>query len=469
MNKKFDLNIEKILEDWEVYHAIREVVANAIDEQLLTKTKDIQIYKDSKKRWHIRDFGRGLNYQHLTQKEDDEKLENPHVIGKFGIGLKDAFATFDRKGVKVCVKSKHGEITLDRSQKHSFDDLVTLHACISQPSDPDFIGTDFILEGLIDEDVEKAKDLFLRFSGDKVLETTRYGQVLKKRQMTGRIYINGVRVAEEENFLFSYNVTSLTSSIRKALNRERTNVGRSAYSDRVKSIILSCRGKEVAKQLIDDLKEYSTGEMHDEIKWLDVQEHAIKILNATEKVVFFTTDDLVYSKDMVDEARISGYTVITIPENLKQRIRGSTDISGKPILDMDQFYSEYNSSFKFEFIKIDELNPSEREIFNKTNKILEIVGKPKTVRSVKISKTMKKDMSSFSEATGVWEGSTGTIIIKRDQLKSIENYSGTLLHEVAHAVSGASDVSREFENQLTKMLGIITPGVLDSLESSNLQ
>ena len=51
MNKKFDLNIEKILEDWEVYHAIREVIANAIDEQLLTKTKDIQIYEDSKKSW----------------------------------------------------------------------------------------------------------------------------------------------------------------------------------------------------------------------------------------------------------------------------------------------------------------------------------------------------------------------------------------------------------------------------------
>ncbi len=460
--KKFDLNIEKILEDWEVHHAIREVVANAIDEQFLTKTKDIQIYKDSKKRWHIKDFGRGLNYQHLTQKEDDEKLENPHVIGKFGIGLKDAFATFDRKRVKVCVRSKHGEITLDRSQKHSFDDLVTLHACISPPSDPDLVGTEFILEGVVDEDVEKAKDLFLRFSGDKVIETTRYGQVLKKRERTGRIYVNGVRVAEEDNFLFSYNVTSLTSSIRKALNRERTNVGRSAYSDRVKSILLSCKGKEVAEHLVDDLKEYHTGEMHDEIKWLDVQEHAVKILNATERVVFFTAEDLIYSKNMVDEARTSGYKVITIPENLKLRIHGSTDISGKPILDLDQFYSEYDSSFKFEFVKIDELNPSERKIFSMTDRILEIAGKPKRVKTVKISKTMKKDLSSFTEATGVWQESTGTIIVKRDQLRSTENYAGTLLHEVAHAISGATDVSREFESELTRLLGIITPRVLGS-------
>ncbi|MGI0014938.1 MAG: ATP-binding protein, partial [Nitrososphaera sp.] len=98
--KKFDLNIEKILEDWEIYHAIREVISNAIDEQILTQTKDIEIFKDSNKNWHVRDYGRGLNYEHLTQKENEEKLQNSSVIGKFGIGLKDALATFDRKGVK---------------------------------------------------------------------------------------------------------------------------------------------------------------------------------------------------------------------------------------------------------------------------------------------------------------------------------------------------------------------------------
>lgn len=37
--KEFDLNIEKILENWEIYHAIREIIANAFDEQILTKTK----------------------------------------------------------------------------------------------------------------------------------------------------------------------------------------------------------------------------------------------------------------------------------------------------------------------------------------------------------------------------------------------------------------------------------------------
>lgn len=460
--KKFDLNIEEILEDWEVHHAVREVIANAIDEQLLTKTKDIEIFKDSKGRWHIRDYGRGLKYEHLTQKEDPEKLTNPHVIGKFGIGLKDAFATFDRKGVAVFVKSKHGDITLSKSQKHHFDDIVTLHACISSPSDPDFVGTEFVLDGVKDEDIEKAKDLFLRFSGERVIETTKYGDVLAKKGRIARIYVNGVKVAEEENFLFSYNVTSLTSAIRQALNRERSNVGRSAYSGRVKSILLSCEGKEVAEYLMKDLKEYYTGEMHDELKWIDVQEHAVKILNATERVVFFTSEELIHETNMVDEARKSGYRIVTIPENLKQKIQGSKDISGGLIRDMGQFYIEYDESFEFKFVDPSNLTPQERRNFEMTDEILDLMGgKPRKIKEIRISETMRKELGSFVEPNGVWDESHGRIIIKRNRLKSIEEYAGTLLHEVAHAVSGTSDVSREFEEELTRLLGIISSKALD--------
>ncbi|MEE9594840.1 MAG: hypothetical protein V3V92_05510 [Candidatus Hydrothermarchaeales archaeon] len=459
--KTFDLNIEEILEDWEKFHAIREVISNALDEQLLTGIKDVEIFKDSKVRWHIRDYGRGLRYEHLTQKENDEKLNNPRVIGKFGIGLKDALATFDRKSVVVSIISKHGDITIGKLKKHGFEDVTTLHAYISPPSNPGFEGTEFVLAGVEDSDIERAKDLFLKFSGDRVIEETNFGEVLEKRGDTARIYINGVKVSEEENFIFSYNITSLTKEISKALNRERSNVGRSAYSSRVKSILLSCEGKEVAEYLVEDLKNYTTGEMHDELKWIDVQEHAVKLLNAQEKVVFMTSEEMMTATHMVDEAKSGGYRVMLIPDNLKMKIQGSKDISGDLIRDLDQFYKEYDESFDFKFVEPSNLVPSEREIFNKTELILGLIGgKPSNISEIKISETMKKELGSFSEATGLWEGSTGMIIIKRDQLESFESYAGTLLHEVAHARSGADDVSRIFELELSRLLGKVSSKAL---------
>jgi hypothetical protein len=468
--KAFDLNIEKILEDWEIYHALREVIANAIDEQFLTNTAEMQIKKGSGNNWIIRDFGRGLKYEHLTQKENIEKQTNPNVIGKFGIGLKDALATFDRHGVNVSIKSKYGDITLGKSTKHGFNDIKTLHAYISKPSDPTFVGTEFTFIGIKDTDIEKAKDLFLKFSGEKAIEKTKFGEILKKKLLSGRIYINGVKVAEEENFLFSYNITSLNEAIKKALNRESTNVGRTAYSDRVRAILISSGSKQIAHDLADDLKNFDSGEMHDELKWLDVQEHAVKILNSLEKVVFLTPEEMSNESMMLDEAKNAGYTIISIPSNLKFRIKGQTDVNGKPIRDLSQFSFEYSESFEFKFINSTQLNNEEKKVFAFTEEILKLVGgKPKAVTEIKISETMKKQLGSFTEAAGVWERQSGRIIIKRSTLSSTEIYAGTLLHEIAHAQSGADDVNREFENQLTHIIGLVSSKALkENVDNSKM-
>jgi len=455
-SKEFDLNIEEILEDWEVFHALREIIANALDEQVLTNSKDIKIYKDSHGLYHISDFGRGLKYDHLTQKENDEKLNNPDVIGKFGIGLKDALATFDRKGVKVLIKSKHGDIKLGKSHKHGFDDLTTLHAYISNPSSSHFVGTEFILEGVTDDDMRKAKDLFLKFSSERVIEKTKYGDLLEKKGNSGYIYISGVKVAEEENFLLSYNITALTKKINKALNRERSNVGRTAYSDRVKSILLDSSKKEVAEILVNDLKHYSTGQMHDELKWIDVQEHASKLLNAKEEVIFLTSEELVNDPDMVEKAKTGGYNIISIPENLKHKLNNSTDVNGEKIRDLGQFYNEYKESFEYKFINPNSLNTQEKLVWAKTEKILDLVGgMHHNVKEIKISETMQKDYTTFQEAGGLWDSSMGRIIIKRSELNSLESYAGVLLHEVCHAKSGAADVTRDFEKALSDLLGLL--------------
>ena len=146
--REFDLNIERVLENWTVAHALREVIANALDEQALTKTGEPEIFRDNDGRWHVRDWGRGLRYEHLTQNENLEKLARPDkVVGKFGVGLKDALATFDRHDIAVTIRTRHGDITTGKQAKHGFADIETLHALISDPADPGFTGTEFILYG----------------------------------------------------------------------------------------------------------------------------------------------------------------------------------------------------------------------------------------------------------------------------------------------------------------------------------
>ena len=63
---------------------------------------------------------------------------------------------------------------------------------------------------------------------------------------------------------------------------------------------------------------------------------------------------------MVDEAISGGYRIVTIPENLKERIRGVEDIFGNIIRDLETFYSEYQKSFEFKFVEPYQLTRNEK-------------------------------------------------------------------------------------------------------------
>ena len=122
------------------------------------------------------------------------------------------------------------------------------------------------------------------------------------------------------------------------------------------------------------------------------------------------------------------------------------------IQDLSQFKQTWNESFEFKFVSPDKLSPSERAIFDATPRIVALIGGlPTAIKEIKISETMRMESYAFVEAAGLWY--PPNIIIKRTQLISLELYAGTLLHEIAHARSGAPDISSGFEQSLTDLLG----------------
>lgn len=187
------------------------------------------------------------------------------------------------------------------------------------------------MRGVTIKQLDAAKRFFLRYSQDELLETTRYGKVLAKPRASGpgRIYVRGLLVAEEENFLFSYNITNLNKPLRQALNRERSNVGRTAYRDRVKVILTHCRAAAVANPLAQDLAEFAAGDMHDELNWQEVAEHACRVLATHEKVLFVTALELSFGGPQIQYAEDEGYRLVTVPEKIARKLRDLSDLNGQ--------------------------------------------------------------------------------------------------------------------------------------------
>ena len=113
--------------------------------------------------------------------------------------------------------------------------------------------------------------------------------------------------------------------------------------------------------------------------------------------------------------------------------------------------------FVFDFVDRTNLTARERKVFDKLDEVMQLVGgQPSNVAAVKISNSLRTDYPGAPDnCGGVWIDEENLIVIRRDQLQSIEVFAGTLLHELVHAIGGAHDQSIEFENELTLLMGEI--------------
>jgi hypothetical protein len=447
----FDLNIDEILENWEVHHALREIIANALDETEISKCAEMKIYKNNQGNWCVQDYGRGLKIEHFTLNENHEKLEaKSSIIGKFGVGLKDSLATLHRHEVKFKISSTYGTFELHKSKKHNFNNITTLHIEYKKSIDNTLKGTLFEFENLPDCEMLKAQRCFLKFMSFIPIETTSLGTIIKTEQGQAKIFINGVLVNEEPNFLFSYNITNLTRNMRKKLNRERNNVGRNVYVDRVKSILKQATSEQVKTTLSDTLLKRDSGVLPDELSWIDIRELA---LSGITNAVLLTQDEIITNPNLVDSIKNDGYSIVIVDELERGRLRDLSTTNTDIPLTSTGYLEQYNDSFSYTFIEPSAFTNAEKRVWDATPHLLNLLGyKYSRIPEIKISETMRLNQD-FTR--GVYDSSLNIIVIKRALLSDIVTYAGVLLHEVAHALSGYADCTRDFESVLTEYLGII--------------
>jgi hypothetical protein len=446
----FDLNIETVLEHWDVEHGLREIIANALDERMLTSTPPISISKDDQGRWHIRDFGRGIRIEHFTLNENLEKIGADGVIGKFGVGLKDALATLDRHHAKVSIRSQHGIFTLTKAAKHDFDGITTLHIS-HEPGDQTISGTDVTLTNIPDAAIAKAKSMFLCFREHRVLESTPFGQIIAAAPAGAEVFINSVWVNAEPSFMFSYNVTSLTDSMRKSLNRERVNVGRSVYADRLRQILKCATAATILQQLASAYERRDEGEMPEELRWIDISHRALNELAKAKNVVVLSQKEIKARSDLVEDIKRDGRQIVLLTDREKQRADEQAEQGKAPFQTLHTWIQSVNDSFQYQFVDEIEFTDNENSVWQRRNQILWLIGlRPNAIPRIRISETM---CTSADGTTGVWDSKLNAVVIKRTQLRSLQAFAGTLLHELAHVTTGAGDCTRFFENTLTEYLG----------------
>lgn len=348
-------------------------------------------------------------------------------------------------------------MTLEKMNKHGFD-IPTLHAVIQDSTQLDSAGTLVRIENVSQQDVLEAKEMFLRFNGAVSLYSGDCGDIIASDNGPTYVYVNGLRIAEDESLKFSYNITKLDSKLRKNLNRERNAVGRTAYTDSIKKILLSCESDEVWDDIAADLTKEASGRCA-EAGWSDICAKAAEHLNKSndDHHVFMTQEERnQLTAVQVEKIQNQGREVTIIPRSAKEK---AFDF----ISTMEDVEEEYMNSFEFEFIDPMQLSSVEREVWNDIAQVDELVKKRfgKPMPRCLVSETMMSEDARGPKASGLWSPQEQAIIVKRSALDSRNDFLGTLLHEYCHYLSGCTDNTRGFENALTDMCGVLAESLFD--------
>lgn len=450
-SRKFDLNFDDALSSWQPEHGLQELLANAQDEQALTRSAPIEV------RWEgdelvIADFGRGLRAEHLVVREDADKLANaPRVIGRLGCGLNDALACLHRHGVEVVARSRYCDLRLVRRPKHQFEDLETLHVEVSEPSSPERVGTEFRIRGVSREAIDLAKGAFRAFRREQVVGETEHGDILARGAGLARVYVNGVLVTETDDLAFSYDLRrSLKSDLRT--HRDRRDVGPKVYEARVQDMLLGCHAPELEAGLAAQARCLVEGSPRRDVRSQAVAARACLLLHAAARVVFASKDDVGAEPAELGYARAEGYEIVVVPKRILNALEGARDATGEQVRTLARYIELRSEDDRFAFVREDALTEAERAIWLQRHAIVAMSGgMPPRCQSIVVGETIRPWKGR--EVLGVWDPAFGRIVVRRSQLAALETFAATLLHELAHAHSGHGDVTEGFEHGLTELLG----------------
>ena len=206
-------------------------------------------------------------------------------------------------------------------------------------------------------------------------------------------------------------------------------------------------------RLVDDMAGFAKGATRDEVKWNDVAERVVRQLAVADPDTVFVTAAQRWSHpELIRRAETDGKHVFVIPDALAARLRAADDDT---VTTLERFAAEWNERVVIEPIDPSQLEPAERAVLDLAGDVLGIVGRRRDEWDVVVSETLHLTPDGTETAHGLWEPAQRRIVINRSLPRLAELFVATLLHEIGHAITGATDLTAEFEDGLTDLLGTV--------------
>ncbi len=206
--KRFELGLAKdYVSDWTVTNALREFMQNAIDQSQKSENNAYSVaYDEEKEELRISNKSSVLEKSSLLL-GTSTKGEND--IGGFGEGYKLACLVMVRNGINVRFDNYGAReiwsFKFSKLKKYDYKeslvcDVETQAFFKKIPND----NLTIVLTGLNKEQYEEYLNLLIKDDAETV--DTEYGRILKDVEYQGKVYVNGLFVADKAGYEYGYDI-----------------------------------------------------------------------------------------------------------------------------------------------------------------------------------------------------------------------------------------------------------------------
>lgn len=431
--------------NWTEQDGLRELLQEALDAEARFGCKIKLRYDPVKNRGIIEDNGPGLSRADIALGVSG-KRDNAKLKGQFGEGWKLAALVLTRLGAIVRIDTVGFSLEA-RIIEHPLLGVEVL--AFEMTRNKRQVGTRFSVTGINKKDWEGAKGRFLRFNRDLVTP----GRKTRDPEQDiflpgGRIFVNGCLASVQDNLLFSYNFTG--ESGKEAQNRDRSIVDGAFLRQAVNQALRNVNNKAVITRYITECIATNNrcgylegdafyGSPDAERKW----KTALRQVLGPKICISYTPNaDL--------EAENAGYRVLSVNSAI-QSVLVSLGV---------QHSDDVLKSRRRTRAKKIELNPYQRDLLRWAKRLLaKWVGRPNVTRVKVVDNCDLIDANNArSENGGLYDPSRNIVYIEANALHDPAKLFDTLLHEVMHRITGASDATRSYETGCIELAGRIIRG-----------
>ena len=442
---------------WSTAQAVREIIQNYLDVLEEFKCEGTLYYNLADKHMYAHDRGPGLRVEHLAFGFND-KAEGS--IGQFGEGLKSGLLVLSRENVQMEILSNKLTIRPFLKMSKNFG-VDTLHYELSDVEE-DANGTS-IKVWCTEEQFEEAKLYFVKLDSsfqsieEKVTGFVGDEQIHEKKISLpgGHVYVNGSKIGDIPNAVFSYHLTG--SQAQAAINRDRDAIDINIINPIVKSMLGNTTSMKVAETLLRKIVVDREGDScYEENLGLYSYNDALW-MKAWSKIY---DKKWVLPSSSLEENTAAGYRGYSVLNNVGYNVANflgsfgvkyASDVLKKPAADKKELVGR---------VAIKDLAGEEVENINWA--LLMIAKYYADPRAGEWKLAIGKDLNILtgsvgdSRSIGVCERDNKTIWLSKDILHDRKETLYVMLHETVHKVSNENDLTSEFERALLEVAtGII--------------